>query len=289
MDPTIFAQLFVFGLLIGSVYGLVALGLTMIWGVMGVFNFAHGAMMVVGMYTVWFVSTRLGLPVLLGIPIAVLLLFVLGVAIHLSTIEPLMEESAGTHLIVTLGWMLILVASVQLTFTPAPRHLDTGWGAYEVAGVFLPRARLFGLAITITAVAAIVGLLYYTATGRAIRATADNRQSAAYAGLNLRRVDALTFGLGAGLAGLAGAVIVFVQRFDPYLGNFYLLVAFIVVVLGGLGSFKGALLGGIIIGMLQVYGQFYLPGTTYQILLLGVFIVILLLRPDGLFGVRTDG
>lgn len=288
MDPTVFAQLLVFSLLIGSLYGLVALGLTMIWGVMNVFNLAHGAMMVVGMYTVWWTTTAIGVPPYLGLPVAVAVLFVLGVGMYVSTIAPIMDGPENKQLIVTLGWLLILVALVQLLFSPEPRRIETDLGAIEIAGVFVPLPQLIALVIALAAVGGMIGLLYYTAIGRAIRATADNRESAHYVGLNIRRIDAVTFGIGASLAGVAGGAIATIQRFDPYLGDVYLVFAFIVVVLGGLGSFKGAIVGGIIIGLLQVFGSFYLPGSTYRILLFLVFICLLLFRPTGIFGVSQN-
>lgn len=288
MDPTIFAQLLVFGLLLGSVYGLVALGLTMIWGVMNVINVAHGALMVVGMYTVWYVTSVAGSP-FLGILVAVVLLFVLGVGMHLTTIAPFMEESEFNNLIVTVAWLLILVAAIQILFSSQPRRLKVDFGTLEVAGVFLPGGRLFGTTLTVGAVGVMVAFLYYTHLGRAIRATADNRQSAQYVGIDIRRVEYLTFGIGAALAGLAGAVIPFVQRFDPYLGNVYLVMAFVVTVLGGLGSFTGAVLGGVLIGLVQVFGAFYLPGSVNRILLFVIFIAVLLLKPEGLFGSGSSG
>jgi branched-chain amino acid transport system permease protein len=282
MDPTILAQLLVFGLLIGSVYGLVALGLTMIWGVMGVVNVAHGALMVIGMYAVWYGTTVSGVNPVLVIPLVALLLFGIGIAIHRSTIHPFMEESGFNNLIVTVAWLLILTAAIQIVFSPTPRRVEFDYEALELFGVFLPAGRLFGLAITVTTVAVMVVFLEYTHLGRAIRATADNRNSAKYVGLNVNRVDYLTFGIGAALAGVAGAVIPFIQRFDPYTGEFYLVIAFIVSVLGGLGSFYGALLGGILIGLIEVFGAFYLPGSTNQILIFIVFILVLLFRPRGI-------
>lgn len=284
MDLTITAQLLVFGLLLGTVYGLVALGLTMIWGVMGVINIAHGALMVLGMYTVWYVTERLLLSPLLGVLLAVCLLFVVGLVIYRTSIASVVDAPARSHLIVTLGWLLIIGAVIQIVFSPEPRSLDLGFGSIEVFGVFLPNGRLVGLAVTICAVIAMVVLLYRTHLGRAIRATADNRESAKYAGIDVQRVDYLTFGIGAALAGLAGSVVPLMQQFDPFLGDFYLTTAFVVTVLGGLGSFPGALLGGLIVGMVQVFGQFYLPGTSNRILVFLIFIVVLLFRPSGLFG-----
>jgi branched-chain amino acid transport system permease protein len=124
--------------------------------------------------------------------------------------------------------------------------------------------------------------------GRAIRGTADNRDGAQYVGIDVPRIDALTFGLGAGLAGLAGAAVPLFQSFTPFLGDQYLINAFVVVVLGGLGSFPGALLGGLIVGFVQVFGSFYLPGSVYQILIFLVFILVLLVKPAGLLGGEPD-
>lgn len=284
MDVTITAQLIVFGLLIGSVYGLVALGLTMIWGVMDVVNIAHGVLMVVGMYTVWYVSAQLGFPPLVAAPLAVGLLFVVGLVIYRTTLAPVLDAPDSHHLIVTLGWLLIISSVIQIVFSPEPRSLDLGSGSVAVLGVFIPHGRLVGLAIAVCAVLGMVVLLYRTHLGRAIRATADNRRSAKYAGIDVQWVDHVTFGIGAALAGLAGTVIPLIQRFDPFLGDFYLTTAFVVAVLGGLGSFFGALVGGLIVGMIHVFGQFYLPGSSNRIVVFLVFIAVLLFRPNGLFG-----
>lgn len=290
-DPSILVQLLVFGLLLGSIYALVALGLTMIFGVMNILNLAHGALMVVGMYTVWTTSAVLGLPAVLGIPLAVLTVSLVGAIIYVTSLAPFAgeAEAAENHLIVTIGWLLILVAGMQLLFSPASRSLDVDAGSIGFAGVYIPVARLGGLIVAVIAVLVLIGFLRRTRLGRTIRATADNRESAKYVGIDVHRIDTITFAIGAGLAGLAGAIIPFLQRFDPYLGDFYLVTAFIVVVLGGLGSFKGALVGGLIVGLIEVFGSFYLPGSTYRVLVFGLFIVVLLVKPSGLFGGGSRG
>jgi branched-chain amino acid transport system permease protein len=282
--PTVFAQLVVFSILLGGIYGLVALGLTMIFGVMDVINFAHGAFLVVAMYTVWFVSGTAGLSPFLVIPVAVAVLFGLGVAVHRATIAPIMEAPQENQLIVTFGVFLILVSLLEMSFTSTPRSLDLELGSFGVAGVFIPEGQFIALVIAVVAVTATWLFLRRTMLGRAIRGTADNREGAQYVGINVPRIDYLTFGIGAALAGLAGAAIPLFQQFDPFLGEQYLINAFVVVVLGGLGSFPGALLGGLVIGFVQVFGAFFLPGTFYQVLIFSIFIAILLLRPSGLLG-----
>lgn len=278
------AQLVVFGLLLGGIYGLVALGLTMIFGVMDVINFAHGAMMVVGMYTVWWVADSSGLSPFYIVPLAVLILFVLGVVIHLTTIAPIMDAPQENQLIVTFAILLILVHTIEIAFSADPQRLNIDRRSLGLAGVFIPQGQLFGLVIAVCAVVVSWGFLTRTQLGRAVRATANDRIAAEYVGINVPRIDYLTFGIGAALAGLAGAVIPFIQTIDPHLGDTYLINAFVIVILGGLGSFVGALVGGLIIGFVQVFGRFFLPGAGNQIAIFMIFILVLLLRPQGIFG-----
>ena len=288
-DPTILAQLVVLGVLLGGIYGFVSLGLTIIFGVMHVVNIAHGAFVVVGMYTVWFVSDTLGASPFLGVPLAAVVLFVLGVAIQRTTIAPLIDAPQANKVLVTIAFSIVLIALVEIGFGATPRQLDLDLGSTAVGGVYILEGQLYALLIAAATFAAVWAFLHRTHTGRAIRATADNRVSAAYAGVDIRRIDYLTFGLGAALAGLAGALITFVQPFDPYLGNEYLTIAFVVVVLGGLGSITGTVVGGFLVGMLHVFGSFYLPGSYYQVLILLAFILVLVFRPTGLFGEGPHG
>jgi branched-chain amino acid transport system permease protein len=274
----------VLGLLLGGIYAFVALGLAVIFGVMDVINVAHGGFVVVGMYTVWFVADSLGYPPYLGIPLAAAGLFVGGALIQRTTIAPVMEGPEENKFLVTVAFLVLLVALVEMQFSATPRQLDVGLGSTAVGGVYVLEGQLFALTVAAVTFAAVWVLLHRTDIGRAIRGTADNRLGAAYAGVDVRRVDYITFGLGAALAGLAGGLITFIQPFDPYLGNEYLTIAFVVVVLGGLGSIPGTLLGGLIVGMLHVFGSFYLPGTYYNVLIMLVFIVVLLVKPTGLLG-----
>lgn len=272
------------GLLLGGIYAFVALGLAVIFGVMDVINVAHGGFVVVGMYTVWFVADSLGYPPYLGIPLAAAGLFAGGALIQRTTIAPVMEGPEENKFLVTVAFLVLLVALVEMQFSATPRQLDVGLGSTAVGGVYVLEGQLFALTVAAVTFAAVWVLLHRTDVGRAIRGTADNRLGAAYAGVDVRRVDYITFGLGAALAGLAGGLITFIQPFDPYLGNEYLTIAFVVVVLGGLGSIPGTLLGGLIVGMLHVFGSFYLPGTYYNVLIMLVFIVVLLVKPTGLLG-----
>ncbi|GGL67597.1 branched-chain amino acid ABC transporter permease [Halocalculus aciditolerans] len=277
-------QLVAFALLLGGVYALTALGLTMIFGVMDVINFAHGIFLVVGMYTTLVVTTTFGVNPFLAIGVAVVVLFVLGVVMHLSIIEPILDAPDQNQLIVTLGALFVIQSVIEIGFGPDPQSIGFKAGTLEVAGVFIPNGRLYALALAILAMVVVWAFLQYTDLGREIRGTANNRIGAQYVGINVTRINYLTFGIGAALAGLAGGSVALFNRFDPFSGSTYLINAFVIVVLGGLGSFPGAFLGGMIIGFLQVFGSYYLPGTTYQILIFLLFIGTLLVKPEGIFG-----
>lgn len=283
LDPVLL-QLTVFALLLGGVFALAAMGLTMIFGVMDIVNFAHGMLIVSGMYTVFFLVTSLGLNHFVALPIAVLVLFLLGLVISVTSIEPIIEAPDENQFIVTLGLSLILLAAVQIIFGPNPQNITMDLTQDVIFGASVPRGQAIGLVISLTAIVVLWVFLTRTDLGLAIRATADNREGAWYVGVNVPRIDHLTVGLGSALAGLAGAAIVIFQPFDPFIGENYLVKSFVIVVLGGLGSFPGALVGGMIVGFVQVFGGFYMPGTFNEVLIFLIFVLLLYLKPTGLFG-----
>jgi branched-chain amino acid transport system permease protein len=285
-------QLAVFAVLLGGVYALAALGLTMIFGVMDVINFAHGMFLVVGMYAAWLVSSKIDLPAYLGLPVAIIaatvLMFVVGWLLSVLTIEPIIEEPEENQFIVTLGISLIILAALRLRFSTEPRQINLQLGELEVAGTFIPWAQLAAVGIAVAAIVAVYLFLQHTKQGRAIRATADNRDGAWYMGIDVPRIDHLTFAIGAGLAGLAGASIALFSPFSPSAGDVYLVRAFIIVVLGGLGSFPGALVGGLVIGFIEVFGGLYLPGTFGDVVVFAMFVGLLYIKPTGLFGTEVE-
>ena len=283
----ILGQLLVFGFLLGGIYALMALGLSLIFGVMDVINFAHGAFLIIGTYAVWFLTTTFGVNPFLTVPVAVLIVFLLGVATHLATVEPVMESEHSTQLVVIFGVYLLLQSLVEMTFSPDPRSVDSGLGSINLGGIYFPEGQILALAVAAVAMVVTWTFLQRTKLGRAIRGTADNVSGAESVGINVGRINYLTFGLGCALAGLAGATLPFFQDFTPFTANGYLIVAFVCVVLGGLGSLPGAFLGGMIIGLVEVFSGYYLPGTTNQVIIFLVFITILVLRPSGLLGGET--
>ncbi|NHN42846.1 branched-chain amino acid ABC transporter permease [Halorubellus sp. JP-L1] len=291
LDPVLL-QLAAFAVLLGGVYALAALGLTMIFGVMDVINFAHGMFLVVGMYTAWLVSSNLGFPDYVGLPIAIIaataLMFAVGWILSVLTIEPIIEAPEENQFIVTLGISFILLAALRLRFSTQSRQINLQFGELQIGGTFIPWAQLAAVGIAVAAIVAVYLFLQYTKRGRAIRATADNRDGAWYMGIDVPRVDHLTFGLGAALAGLAGASIALFSPFSPSAGDVYLVRAFIIVVLGGLGSFPGALVGGLVIGFIEVFGGYYLPGTFGDVVVFALFVGLLYVKPTGLFGTEAE-
>jgi len=277
-------QLFVFALLLGGVYTLTALGLNLIFGVMEVVNFAHGMLVGLGMYTIWLVSSTFNLHPFLVFPAVLVVSFVFGVMMNVSTIDPIIEEPEENQFVVTFGWTFILLAGFQILFSPNPHTLDINFGKAEVYGAFIPYGQLYALAIAIVTVAVVWLFLQRTEMGLAIRATANNRDSAHYVGIRVSRIDNITFGIGSLLAGIGGAAIAMTQTFDPFILETYLVYAFVIVILGGLGSFPGALVGAMVIAFVKTFGGYYLPGTTFQIAIFGIFLMMLYLKPEGLFG-----
>lgn len=283
LNPVI-GQLIIFAILLGGVYALAAIGLTLVFGVMDIVNFAHGAFIVLGMYLTWLVSQSMGFHPIAGILVAVLGLAVLGAVINELTIAPIVDAPQHNQFILTLGLLFIVEASIEIVFGPDPRTLGYDAGSIGLFGMSIQVSRLYALFLAILATGVLYWLLFHTKTGRAIRGVADDRESAKYVGINISRVDMLTFATGAALAGLAGAALTLYRPFDPSAGLILLITAFVIVVLGGLGSLRGAFVGAMVIGFVEVFGGFYLPGTSERILIFIVFIMVLVLKPEGLMG-----
>jgi branched-chain amino acid transport system permease protein len=290
-DPSgaVLWQAAVSGLLLGGVYGLVAMGLTLIFGVLEIVNFAHGALMAVGLYVAYTLVRSGGVPVYVALPVTVAALLILGAAIQRALIAPAMGQPLENQLLLTLGLAILIENALQLAFTATPKTLSTELEGTTL-GIFgatadLTRVIAFGGALALAAV--LYGLLHRTRLGTAIRAVASNPRGAALVGVDVRRLQTLTFAIGTACVGAAAGLVVPFLSLQPTSGETFNILAFVTVVLGGLGSVAGALVGGLLIGLTQEVGGVLFPA---QSSLLGVFIVFLLvlfLRPQGLFGSRT--
>ena len=280
------------GLLVGGVYGLIGLGLSLIFGVMRVVNFAHGDALTLGMFLALFLATRFHIDPYLSILVALPLGFALGYAIQRLILARLPEGLGNASLLATLGLGLIFSNSLFLGFGAQPQSVNV---PYAISTINLAGARLsipfvVAGAVTIVAILALNALLYRTELGRAIRATSQNPLGAELQGVDTGRVQAIVFGIGIALALLAGILLLpILGSVIPTIGENFLIKAFVVTVLGGLGNLSGAVLGGLFLGLVETIGA---TGTVGSVGLnawrdafgLVLFLLVLLLRPEGLFG-----
>ena len=286
MTLTTLLQATVGGLLLGGVYALLASGLSLIFGVMRVVNFAHAEFMMLGMFATYFLATALNLdPLLLALPVGIGV-GTLGFTIGRTLLERVPRGDQNAQLILTLGVSLILQNLALVTLGPTPRVVVRSYtNAYwSPAGLFINYARLYACIASLLIMAALYLFLTRSWTGRAMRATADDPVSAGGVGINVRRTHVIAFMLGCGLAGLAGTLMVTFTAAAPSIGNDFIVIIFLAVVLGGLGSIGGATLGAFLVGLVQSLSGLLLPLQLQNVTLFVVFVAVLLVRPDGLFG-----
>ena len=286
---TLLGQAVVSGLLIGGVYALVALGLTLIFGVMRIINFAHGTLMMLGMYATFFLYTVAGVDPYLSVLVVGPAFFLVGVAIERGVIEPNLGAPESNQLLLTLGIALFLENAALALFSADYRSIRVPWAARSFllgdAVVNLPRLIAFGCSVALA-----VGLWLFpkhTDTGKAIRAAAEEREGALLVGIHIRRLSAVAFGIGSAVVAVAGSLVTPVLYVAPDVGDVFNILAFVIVVLGGMGSFVGALLGGLLVGVAESLGAAVLPGSLKQLPIFVLFVLVLLFRPTGLFGRRA--
>jgi branched-chain amino acid transport system permease protein len=277
------------GLTTGAIYALVALGLTLIYGVLHIINFAHGAALMVALYGVYGLKTAFGLDPYLALPVMVAAMFAFGYALQRGVINRARHGKDENILLATLGLAIVLENLALLAFKSDTRTIDTAYTLTTVqlgpAFIALPKVIAFFGAL----VACAVLLLIVTRTdlGRAIRAVAKEAQGAKLMGIDVDHVYAMSFGIGLACLGAAACFLLPAYYVNPQVGSGFVLVAFTVVVLGGMGSFAGALLGGLLIGVVESLGGLFLGESLGQIGIFAIFIAVLLLRPTGLFGARA--
>jgi len=274
------------GLTTGAVYALVALGLTLIYGVLHIIKLAHGSLLMLALYGVFFLHAGLGVDPYLALPILAPAMFLVGYALQRGIIGKASHGKDENILLVTLGLSIIIEKLALFFWKSDTRTIDTPYTfeVIEIAGAFLPLPK--AMAFVGALVAATVLWLFMTRTdpGKAIRAVAKERQGARLVGINVDHVFAMSFGIGIACLGAAACLLLPTYYVSPQVGHGFVLIAFTIVVLGGMGSFFGALLGGFIIGIIEALGGLYLGESLGQIGIFLIFILILLFRPTGLFG-----
>jgi branched-chain amino acid transport system permease protein len=274
------------GILIGGIYALNGIGLTLIFGVMRVTNFAQGDLMMVGMYVTFFLFKLAGVDPFVSVIFTMPALFVLGALLQRTLIDRVLDALPQNQILLTIGVGLVLSNIAMLVFTSDYRILSTSYSSSSVAlgEIHLSTPLLFCFAITVAITAALYWFLMRTNTGMAIRATAQDRDAAQLMGVDARRMGLLAFGLGSALAGAAGALISPTYYIYPQVGGSFTLKAFVVVVLGGMGSVVGATLGGVLIGTAESLSAAYLGSGVKDICVYVIFLLVLLLKPAGLLG-----
>ena len=280
------AQAITKGLLTGMVYGLMALGLSVIFGVMRVVNFAHGEMMVVGMYLAWMGFEYLQVSPMLSLPVIAVIFFGAGYALQRVVISPFIGRPEHQQFLLLLAIAILLVNVSLVIAGPDARgvQMDSQFDSYEL-GPFVFDAVRVHAALTAVVIAGLLWLFFTrTRTGKSIRAAADNNLGALVVGLDVRRLYAFTFGVGAACVGAAGALMITIIPVTPFLAAEYTLLAFVIVIVGGLGSMTGALAGGLLIGVSEAVAGLLLQPSLKSMVSFGILILVLLLRPQGLFG-----
>jgi branched-chain amino acid transport system permease protein len=277
------------GVLTGLVYGLMALGLSVIFGVVRVVNFAHGEFTVVAMYAAFVLFSALGLdPLVAMLPIAAGF-FVIGYALQTALINPFVGRAEHEQFILLVGVAIIVVNALLMIFGPdsRPANLSYAFDSYLIGPLIVDKVRLYAAGAALAVAALLFAFFRYTRTGTAIRACADNLEGAAVVGLNVKRLYALTFGLGLACVGASGALMVTIADAAPSLAPAYTLLAFTIVIVGGLGSMAGALIGGVLIGVSEALAGFLAAPSMKSMFSFALLIIVLVFRPQGLMGRRA--
>ena len=278
-----FLEILIRGLMLGSVYALVGMGLTLVWGVVGIVNIAHGEFVMLGAYFAFWAFSLLHLNPLFSVALSIPVFFFAGVVIHRRITERLIKEHELSALILTFGMSILIWNLAQFFWTNTYRSVPYLTGNFPFMGLVFGKGKTFSFGLAIAITAALFLFLKYSKWGKAIRATSQNSEVALVCGINTMKMRMLTFGMGIGLAGAAGAIISLQWVIFPQMGGSYISKAFAIVVLGGLGNIQGALAGGLIIGMLEAIVTQYLSAKMAQIIPSVTILIILLLRPTGLF------
>ena len=300
-DPRVLLQAIVSGLLIGGVYALSALGLTLIFGVMRIINFAHGTFLMLGMYAAFLLLRGFGSGGLrfpggvdpyVGLIVIVPLFFLLGVAIQRVLVNRVLDAPEHSQLLLTLGVSLIFQNAALAAFGPTPESVTTAYGArtwtFQIFGIdlFVSLSRLFACLVALAVCGLLFLLLQKTDIGKAMRAAAEERDGAGLVGINVRTVYGVAFGIGIACVALAGAVVLPFFRASPDVGDIFVLIAFVTVVLGGMGNLVGALLGGFLIGIAENLGALLPQPSLKHLVVFAIFVLVLLFKPTGLLGAK---
>jgi branched-chain amino acid transport system permease protein len=282
----VFLQTVSNGLMIGGLYALVGIGLAIIFGTMRIVNFAHGQFMMVGMYATYSLFQVFHMDPYLSIPITFLITFVLGYIVFKTSILKVIHASDMNQILLTagIGMMLTNLAQMKYSSDQLQLNLSYAYKSIKIGGIQLNIPYLISFVIALVITLILFWFIMKTETGRALRAISQNQASSHLMGINVNKVSTLVFSLGIALAGVAGTLLLPVYHVNPNVGDAFTLLAFVVVVLGGMGSIIGSAVGGLVIGVAQSTSAFYLGGSYGDVITYVLFLLILLLKPSGLLG-----
>jgi branched-chain amino acid transport system permease protein len=282
-----FIQLTVNGLLLGGIYSLISIGLTLIFGVTRIINFAHGEFLMLAMYAAFWLFQLGGVDPYLSLLIVTPMLFMAGLISERLVIHPILDAPSSMQIFSTVGLSVALQNAALFFWTADYRSIKTAYSTNTIlaSGILISFPRLITFVATVLISWTLFVFLKKTYLGKAIRAVAQNRTASTLMGINIRKIYLFTFGLGTALVGIAGSLLMPVYYVFPTVGGLFVLTAFVVVVLGGMGNMTGALVGGLIIGLVESYSGFYLATQLKEAIYFIIFILVLFLKPSGLFGV----
>ena len=279
-------QILLNGIVLGTLYACIAIGFSLVWGVLNVINMLHGSFIILGGYLTYFAWHHLGIHPILALPFVASLLFALGYVLQYVFINKVVSAPVLTTLTLTFGLDMILYNVMTVFFTATPRRVTLDFGSVDILGVVMPVDRLIGMALALLMTAALYVVLRGSRIGRAIVAVRMDRQAAELMGIRVNQIYAITFGIGALMAGAAGAIFAMVFPVTTNLTGAFLGKAFVICVIGGLGSVPGALVGGIALGIIESFSGFILGPQHALTVGFVLMLILLLVRPTGLVGVK---
>ena len=282
----LFGQILVNGILLGGLYGLMGLGMGLVWGVLKIVNLAHGALIMLGGYALYYLYTGAHIDPFLALPVAMILLFALGYVLQMFLLNLIVRSAQLNTLLITFGLDVVFVYMAQLLFSADFRTINPPYAGSNVNffGVVVPYVQLASFIVAVVLASLLFLALDKTRTGRAIRATAQNLVAARLYGVNPKRIYAITFGTGAALAGAAGGLYGIVSQITPYIGVTLTAKSFVIAILGGLDKPIGVVFGGLILGIAEAMASLYLDPTYTDIISFGLLVVVLVARPAQLVG-----
>ncbi len=283
------AQVLVNGVLLGGLYALMALGLALVWGVLNIVNLAHGALIMLGAYVGYYLFTLLDVDPFIALPIAMVVLFCVGYLLQAGILNLIARAAMFNTLLITFGIDVVLTQLAQMLFSADYRTINPGYAGanFMLFGITLPWVRVLAFAVALLLTLAMWLFLLHTRLGRGIRATAQNLGAARLYGVSPKRIYALTFGIGAALAGGAGDLYGVVSQINPYIGATLTAKSFAIAIIGGLESPLGVVVGGIFLGIVESLTALYIGPTFVDVASFGILVLVLIFRPNGLLGSTT--